>query len=181
MRFLNTRRLAVCGMTAAIYATLTIVQPYTDYPVQCRLSEIMNLLAFINPVFAPGIVLGCFIANLFSSVNPLLDCIFGTAHTVCSMLLIVNCTKIFKPERSLWRLSSDDMNLFIASLWPMAGCVLIGAMFLIAGIIPKTVTGFVSATAFVMLGQFLAVTVIGFPLFALLLRNKRLITYLKSI
>ena len=178
LRFFTTRRLAVCGMTAAIYATLTILQPYSDTPIQCRLSEVMNLLAFVNPVFAPGIVLGCFVANLFSSVNPLLDSVFGTAHTVCSMALIVKCSKVFKSGKYICGLSADEMNLLIASVWPMAGCVFIGLMFLLAEYIPRTVPSFITATAFVMAGQFLAVTIIGFPLFLWLLRNKRVAAYL---
>jgi len=159
--------MAVTGMTAAIYAALTVLLPIPAYgPIQCRLSEVMNLLAFVNPAFAPGIILGCFIANLFSTVNPVLDCIVGTAATALSMLFIVKFSK----------------NLLIASLWPtLYNGVLVGAMIFFTAGIPLTLINFLSMMFSVMVGEFLAMTVAGYCLFRLLMRNEKLVAYLKEI
>ena len=166
MKKTTTRRMAVIGMTAAAYAALTILlQPISYGEIQCRISEALNLLAFINPIFAPGIILGCFIANLFSPVNPLFDSIFGTLHTATAMLFITKFSK----------------NLFIASLWPTVFCFYISGMILYVSGIPWSLIGFISLTAWIMAGQFIAVTVIGYPLFSRLLRNEKFAAMLKAL
>lgn len=162
----NIRRMAVTGFTAAIYTALTVLLPIPAYgAIQCRLSEVLNLLVFINPAFAPGIVLGCFMSNLFSSVNPLLDCIVGTGATAITMLFIIKFSK----------------NLFIASLWPTVFCVFIGGLILFTSGLPWTFVNFLVPTLTVMLGEFVAMTVVGYPLFKMLMRNSRLMSYLKEI
>ncbi|MCL2836010.1 MAG: QueT transporter family protein, partial [Defluviitaleaceae bacterium] len=96
------RRLALTGITASVYTVLSLFFPYLAYgQIQCRFSEVLNLLAFINPVFAPGIILGCFITNLFSPFP--LDWLFGTLATAAAMFCITRTKR-----------------LIIASLWPTA-------------------------------------------------------------
>lgn len=163
---LNIRRIAATGITAATYAALTVLLPIPSYgAIQCRLSEVMNLLAFINPAFVPGIILGCFISNIFSSVNPILDCIVGTGATAITMLFITKFSK----------------NLFVASLWPTVFCVFIGGLILFTSGLPWTFINFLVPTLTVMLGEFIAMTVVGYPLFRLLMRNNVLMSYIKQI
>jgi len=158
--------MAVTGMVAAVYAAATIFMPIPQYgPIQCRLSEMMCLLAFINPVFAPGIVLGCFIANLFSPVSPVLDAIFGTLHSAIALLFITRFSK----------------NMFVASLWPTVFCFIIGGMILFTSGMELNVINFGAITGSVMAGQFIAVTVVGYPLFLMLGKNKRFMDLLKSV
>lgn len=165
---LTAKHIAVIGLTAAVYTVLTLALPFLSYGnIQCRFSEVMNLLAFVNPVFAPGIVLGCFISNLFSPNGALLDCIFGTAATICTMLCITR-----------------SKNLFVASLWPTVFCVFIGAELTLVYHLdgqPYSFITFLILTGTVMLGEFIAMTVIGYPLFRYLMKNKSFMDILKGI
>lgn len=161
----SIRRICVTGLTAAVYAALTLSLPMLSYgQIQCRFSEVLNLLVFINPIFAPGIVLGCFIANLFSDLP--FDWLFGTLATLGSVLFIAKFSK----------------NLFIASLWPVLfNAVIIGAELCIAFGIPFNLFGAGVVFAEVMIGEFVAVVVIGYPLFTYLMKNRRFIEILKGL
>jgi len=166
MSNLKTKHMAVISLTAAIYAALTIFSPIPQYgEIQLRLSEALTLLVFINPVFAPGIVLGCFIANLFSTVNPVLDSIFGTLHSAVSVFFIVKFSK----------------SLFIASLWPTVFSFIIGGMIILSIGEGFDFNIFATITGFVMIGQFIAVTIVGYPIFRLLMKNERFMSILKEI
>jgi uncharacterized membrane protein len=166
MKNLTTKKMAVISLTAAIYAVLTVISPIPQYgEVQLRFSEALTLLAFLNPIFGPGIVLGCFIANLFSTVNPVLDSIFGTLHSAVAVFFIVKFSK----------------NMFIASLWPTLFCFIIGGMIVYSIDMWFDLTAFLSITGFVMIGQFIAVTVIGYPIFKLLTKNERFMRLVKEL
>ena len=68
----NTKSLIMNAGIAALYAVLTIaLAPISYGPVQVRLSEAMTLLAFVNPKLLPGLVIGCFAANLTSPLGPI--------------------------------------------------------------------------------------------------------------
>jgi len=162
----TTRQLVAVSLVAATYASLTIFAPIPQYgEIQLRIAEVLTLLVFINPIFAPGVVLGCFIANLFSTVNPVLDAVFGTLHSAISVFFIARFSK----------------NLVIASLWPTIFSFIIGAMIIIAIGAGWDFMLFATFTGFVMVGQFAAVTIIGVPLFMLLMKNNKLMEILKGI
>jgi len=151
MKFeLSTRNIVTIGLVAALYAVLTIfLAPISYGPIQFRLSEVLNLLAFVNPIFAPGIVLGCFIANLFSPLG-MIDVIFGTTATLISVMMIVRSKK-----------------LWVASLWPVIfNGIIIGAELQYAFQVPFLIGAFQVA-----LGEFVVVTLLGVPLFSALLKN----------
>ena len=60
-----TKRIVVTGVIAAIYTILTIILAPISYgPIQFRISEIMMLLAFVDPIYIIGLTLGCFISNI---------------------------------------------------------------------------------------------------------------------
>ena len=82
----TTRDLTFAAILAAVYAALTVALPIPQYAgIQCRLSEALTVLPFFFPAAAPGLVVGCFIANLFSPYS--LDVVFGTAATLLACLL----------------------------------------------------------------------------------------------
>ena len=82
----TTRDLTFAAILAAVYAVLTVTLPIPQYAgIQCRLSEALTVLPFFFPAAAPGLVVGCFIANLFSPYS--LDVVFGTAATLLACLL----------------------------------------------------------------------------------------------
>ena len=164
---LTPKRMAIISITAATYAALTLFLPVPAYgEIQCRLSEVLNLLAFINPVFAPGIVIGCFIANLFSPMP--LDILVGTAATALSVFFIAKFSK----------------NLFIASLYPTIFNGIIIAALIMFAMIPNTewsVLTFLLIAASVAAGEFIAVTVIGYPIFRIIMKNEKLMNLMKDI
>jgi len=164
---ITPKRLAVTGMTAAIYAVLTIVLPMWSYgELQCRFSEALNLLIFINPVFAPGIIIGCFISNLFSPIG-IPDWIFGTGATALSALFIIRYSK----------------NLFIASLWPVLfnGLIVGAEILFFFSDPPISLVKYLFFAGTVMIGEALAVTVIGYIIFSQIMRNEKLVSILKNI
>lgn len=95
MQKLNSKKMAMIGATAAIYAVLTVAMAPISYgAVQLRLSEVMTLLAFVDPVFIPGLVLGNFIANLFSPFG-LPDVVFGTLATFIAVFMMSKMKSMF--------------------------------------------------------------------------------------
>lgn len=151
MQKLNSKKMAMIGATAAIYAVLTVAMAPISYgAVQLRLSEVMTLLAFLDPVFIPGLVLGNFIANLFSPFG-LPDVVFGTLATFIAVFMM-----------------SKMKSMLIASFWPTI------ANGLIIGLELAIFTGapFVSTALYVALGEFLVVTVLGYPVFKVVMKNK---------
>ena len=151
MQKLNSKKMAMIGATAAIYAVLTVAMAPISYgAVQLRLSEVMTLLAFVDPVFIPGLVLGNFIANLFSPFG-LPDVVFGTLATFIAVFMM-----------------SKMKSMLIASFWPTI------ANGLIIGLELAIFTGapFVSTALYVALGEFLVVTVLGHPVFKVVMKNK---------
>ena len=84
MRKFSVRDLTLAALIAAVYAALTMLLPaYGE--IQLRVSEAMTVLPFLFPAAAPGLVVGCFIANLFSPYP--LDVVFGTLATLLACVL----------------------------------------------------------------------------------------------
>lgn len=82
----NTRRLALAGLVAAVYAAATLFLPIPQYMgVQFRVAEAMTVLPFLFPEAIPGLAVGCFLANLLGSPI-MLDWIFGTLATLLAAL-----------------------------------------------------------------------------------------------
>ena len=74
-------------MIACIYAVLTIfvLAPIAYGGIQFRLTEIMIFLAFYEKKYIPGLVVGCLIANIPSSLG-VWDMCFGTFATLLACL-----------------------------------------------------------------------------------------------
>ena len=86
MKKLNVKTIALNAVIAAVYAALTIgLAPISYGQVQMRISEVMIFLAFYNKKYIPGLVLGCFIANVPSSLSAY-DMVFGTFATLLAVI-----------------------------------------------------------------------------------------------
>ncbi|EES92116.1 QueT transporter family protein [Clostridium botulinum C] len=150
-------KIAKIAIVAAVYAVLTAsIAPISYGAIQFRLSEVMTLLAFIDPIYIPGLVLGCAISNLFSPLG-IVDVIVGTTATFISVYMISKCK-----------------NLFVASLWPTINCVFIGAELYYLQHLPFWLTSLQVA-----IGEFVVVTLIGYPVFKILLKNNSVMRVLK--
>lgn len=84
----SVRSIAYNGLIAALYVTLTLITYSLSFgPIQFRVAEILVLLCFFRKDYTIGLTLGCLVANLFSSINPL-DAVFGTAATFAACLCV---------------------------------------------------------------------------------------------
>ncbi len=154
---LTTKAIAMTGIVAAVYAVTTLaIAPLSFGAIQLRFSEVLVLLAFIDAGFAPGLILGCVIANAFSPMG-MVDVVFGTA---CTTAALIGITK--------------SKNLFIATLWPTICNSFIGVeLYLVLGL------PLLFSMATVALGEFAVVTCIGYPLFKKILSHEKLVEQLK--
>jgi len=153
----STKMIAATGLVAAIYAVLTVMlAPISFMSVQFRISEVMILLAFISPEYSPGLILGCAIANLFSPMG-MVDVVFGTLSTVMAVWGITHTKKLLP-----------------ATLWAAAEGLIIGAE--LAYVFHMN---YWLAAGSVALGQFVVVTIIGYPLFKWIMKNNALMRVLK--
>lgn len=158
---LHTRDLLINAIIAALYAALTIgLAPISYGPVQVRLSEFLTLLAFYNRKYIPGLIIGCFIANIGSPLG-LVDMVIGTSATVIALLLMIYC-------KTVWQ----------ASLMPViANGIIIGLELAYLGEIPWDST-LLLTMVYIGIGEFVAVTVVGIPIMKMLLHNTALRTYM---
>lgn len=142
------------AVVAAIYFLLTFAGQSIGFgPIQIRISEALVLLCFFRRDFAFGVTLGCLLSNIFSPFLPW-DLLIGTTATLVSCLLVSFCK-----------------HLFIATLFPvLINGFAIGAE--LTFIFNYESQGFLVTSSFILLGEFLAVSVIGYLLFLLVKGNK---------
>ena len=153
----DTKFLVATAMVAAVYMVLTLlIAPLSFGLVQVRFSEMLMLLAFLDKKYAPGLVLGCFLANCFSPFG-MMDIVFGTGCTAAAMFFVTKFAKTLI-SASLWVVFCNafigiELYLFGSPLWLSIGMV--------------------------ALGEFLSVTCCGVALFRVLERNRTLMAKLK--
>ncbi len=128
---ITTRFIAANGIVAAIYFALTMLSyPIAFGDINFRISELMVLLCYWRPDFTIGITLGCFLANIFSSLGPW-DMLFGTAATLIACLFVVVSPKLligcFWPIAVNAFIVGFELNWLSGSnFWAMVGAVAIG-------------------------------------------------------
>jgi len=153
----DTKFLLKNGLLAALYVILTMgLAPISYGPVQVRISEFMTLLAFVNQRYVPGLVLGCFLANIGSPFG-VMDMVVGTFATFIAVYGMRFCP-----------------NIYLASLLPVAANgVIVGAELMYLAALPPGMS-MLMAMAYIGLGEFLSVSVLGILLVKLMLRNPTL-------
>jgi len=129
---MNVRELVRQAMLAAIYFVLTVpFEPISFGPVQFRISEILVILVLINPKHLIGIVLGTFIANLYSPEMPF-DFIIGTGATLLALLMMIKTSR----------------NEKLALIWPAVfnGLIIAWELWKFLGIpfVPSVISIFIS-------------------------------------
>ena len=148
----KSRKIAIVGIIAAIYAVITLAFGFMSYgPIQFRIAEILMFLALLGKEYIVALTLGCFLANVIGPYG-VPDIIFGTIATLISAILIYYTPKIFKNNKYV---------LFIASLWPtIINAIIIGwELYRFFGL------PFVISSLEVALGEFVVITIVGLPLF----------------
>lgn len=87
MRKFSTRDLTLAAIAAALYAGLTLLFPGQSYGyTQLRMAEALTVLPFLFPATAPGLAVGCLIANLLSPYGPI-DMVLGTFASALAAFL----------------------------------------------------------------------------------------------
>lgn len=154
-----TKKLVRTALVAAIYATLTLILAPISYgAVQFRVSEMLMLLAFINPLYITGLTIGCLIANILGGLG-LLDIIFGTLATFLSALAMYKTAKIIK---------NKNIALVVASLWPtIFNGLIVGWVVSVSASLPLFIT-----MLQVGFGEIVVITIVGVSVFKLLEKTK---------
>ena len=125
----NLTRLA---LVAAMYTALTLAVPALAYgAIQLRFSEILVLLCFYRRDYSAALILGCFIANLFSPLG-WYDLVFGVAATVIAVLPMYYFRNVFLaallPVVSNGILVGIELRLIGEPLWFSMGTVALGEL-----------------------------------------------------
>ena len=88
MKNFTIKEMTKQSLIASIYVVLTLSAGELAFGAyQFRYSEVLNLLAFYNPFNVIGVTLGVFVSNFWSTLG-FADLIFGTLHTLISLVLI---------------------------------------------------------------------------------------------
>ena len=82
------------SIIASMYIVFTIINPFSYNAIQFRISEILMILCFFRKDYSIGLILGCFISNLFSEIM-LYDIIFGTLATVLACICMMFSKNIY--------------------------------------------------------------------------------------
>ena len=152
----NIRKLTLCAVIAALYAAITILTaPLSFGLVQFRLSEALVVLCALEPILGVGITLGCFLANLFSTVTAL-DAVIGTLATALACLWTSKCKK-------LWLLPIPNIVM---------NSVLVGGMLAFVLFPDNVLMGFCIAAAQVGFGELMVMVVLGLPLYQFVRKSK---------
>ena len=162
----STRKIAMIGIVAALYAVITLVLGFISYgPIQFRIAEIMTLLPLFGKEYILALTLGCFLANVIGPYG-IPDIIFGTIATFISVYLVYLTGKLMYGKKGY---------VLIASLWPtIVNAIIIGMMLNIIFGLPLIIS-----ILQVGIGQFVVITIIGVPLFRFL--NNKYSKLLKDI
>lgn len=156
----KTSKLAQCGIIAAIYASLTLALPGIGFGIfQLRLGEAMCVLPLFMPVAAPGLTLGCFVANAVGAamgITTVWDVLFGTLATA---IAAYSTRKIKK----LWLAPLPAVISNAIIIGTMLTCIMTGKVFS-----PTLIWNI----ALIGLSQLLSCYVLGLPLIRLIKRTK---------
>ena len=89
MKKITTKDIVANALIAALYVVLTLITyPISYLGIQFRFAEILVLLCFFRKDYSIGLIVGCAIANLASSIG-LVDVGFGTLATLIACVCIM--------------------------------------------------------------------------------------------
>ena len=162
MEALSTRRIVKSGVIAAIYVVLTVALSVLSYgSIQFRVAEALMLLCLFSKDYVVALTLGCFIANIFSTVG-VIDAVVGTAATLFAGVCIY--------------LSRNKLNFFTASIFP----VLFNAVFVGLELWIVLNAPLVLSMIEVAIGEIVCVTIVGGLLMKALSKNKAFMSMIKN-
>lgn len=158
MKKFTNKDLALNAIFGSIYVVLVFVFSFLSFEqIQFRIAEVLLIFLFFNPKIAPGLILGTFLANLTSPFG-IIDALVGTFASLLAIILMI----IFKKRP------------IIALVFPaLTNGIIVGLMISIMSRLP-----FIPVAAFVFLGEFVVMYLLGLPLYYYFNKNKILIDQL---
>lgn len=145
----NIRKLTLCAVLAGLYAAITILAAPLSYGlIQFRLSEALIVLCCFEPFLGIGITLGCFLANLFSTIT-FLDIFIGTAATALACLWTARC-------RNPWLMPIPNI---------LCNAILVGGMLAFVMFPDALAAGFATSALQVGFGEAVVMYLLGVPLY----------------
>lgn len=143
---INTRDIVRQSLIAALYVALTwAIKDFSYGPLQIRISEIMTLLAFYNKKHAKGLLIGCFLANIFSPLG-IVDMIIGTFASFLAFFAM-----------------NKSKNIIVASMMPAVCSIFVAFELYFFSDLSYMLIPIVYSQIFA--SEFIIVTVIGVPFF----------------
>ena len=104
--------IAAAAVIAALYTALTLLlSPISFNVMQLRFSEGLNVLALYTPAAVPGLLVGCFLANILGP-GGITDAVFGSIATLIGCLGI----RAFRKKPWIALLSAVISNAIIVGL-----------------------------------------------------------------
>ncbi len=95
---MKIKTLATSGVIAALYVAVSLlIAPLAFSNIQFRISEIFNHLIVFDKKYFFGIVLGVFVANLFSPLG-VIDLVFGVGMSAISLIVTILSAKFIKGQ-----------------------------------------------------------------------------------
>lgn len=144
---MNSRKIALYGVIAALYVVLTVaVAPLSYGALQFRVSELLVPLIMFDFGFAWPLLIGTAIANFFSPLG-MIDVIFGTLGTAVGVLCFM-LMKRYLPSKQFWQ---EALYFIIA--FGMVGMFVIAIELNIVESLPLVETWLI-----VMIGQVVVLT-----------------------
>ena len=130
--FFSEENMTRLALVAAMYVALTLAVPALAYgAIQFRFSEILVLLCFYRKDYSVALILGCFIANLFSPLG-WYDLVFGVAATAIAVLPMYYFKNVFLaallPVVTNGVLVGIELRLVGEPLWFSMGTVALGEL-----------------------------------------------------
>ena len=163
---LTTKFITKVGIIAALYTALTIsFAPISYGPIQIRVSEALTVLPFISSAAIPGLFLGCFLANIYGPVG-LYDIFLGSLCTLVAAFLTNLLAKTRKP------IFAPIPPIFINAFG-------IGYILVFLAKPPDYSYSYWGTVLFIALGEIAACFILGYPLLRFILKNPKLVGWLK--
>ena len=168
-KYLTTKNIVLCGIIAGLYFILTIISgplAFAGGSFQIRISEILNIFVFFNPVLIFGVSLGCLISNIFSMYG-ILDIIVGTLATILADLIIIFISRHIK-------------NLFAGIICNvLVNTFLVPFAFILVDKTLLTFEFYFLSALWIFVGEVIICLLIGYPLFLfIILKNRKLLKLL---
>lgn len=140
------------AMIASLYAVLVYALPFmSSGMIQFRIAEVLMILVLFDRRNLIGVTLGCFVANLVTGAI-LIDVLVGPLATLIAGIFMILTKK--KP--------------WIAMIWPaIFNGIIIGLILTYAYLVG---TLFLNM-AFVFIGEFAVLYLLGLPIYVILKRN----------